>query len=156
MSLRSLLSHAISDALPNYWGPRTFDSVAAIFPAGPLDQVFAAQAPLREQTMGRWIAIIDQQPQLVLPPARRAEGVELVLSEDVGREPVRIRAGPPFRVRQQVDLAVHLLEGLHDLPAFQEIAPRQDLVVRDTTWPRGLRPSRNHPPCGTSVDQLPA
>src|SRR5262249_39023651 len=70
------------------------------------------------------------QPELVLPAAGRAQGVELVLLEDVGGEAVGVGAGAPLRVGQQIDLAVGLLERLDYFPPLQPVAPGEDLVCR--------------------------
>jgi hypothetical protein len=56
--------------------------------------------------------------------------VELVLPQDVGGEPVGVVAGVTLRISQDVDLAVRLLERLHDLMFLQPPAPGEDRIHR--------------------------
>ncbi len=88
----------------------------------------SAQPPPRQLASRRRIGTVDHQPQLVLPAPRRAERVELVLADDVRREPVRVGPGVALGVRQQVDLAMGLLERLGDLLVLENPPPRRDLV----------------------------
>src|SRR5262245_26750301 len=73
---------------------------------------------------------IDHEPEPILPPARRAQGIELVLPEDMGGEPIGIRSGPSFRICEDVDFSVRLLKRLNHLPAVEPVAPGEDIVHR--------------------------
>src|SRR5581483_2920799 len=59
---------------------------------------------------------------------RLAQRGELMLPHDMSRKPVRIRSRAELGVREDVDLAMRLLERLHDLVALQPSAPPGDRV----------------------------
>src|SRR5262249_995883 len=59
---------------------------------------------------------------------RRAEGIELVLADDVRREAVRVGPRVALGVGEQVDLAMRLLERLGDLQLLEPPTPGDDLV----------------------------
>jgi hypothetical protein len=57
--------------------------VHAVIVAETFDPEFRAQVPLRQRKHGGRKLIIHHQPQLVFPAAHAAEGVELMLFENV-------------------------------------------------------------------------
>src|SRR5258708_32621769 len=58
----------------------------------------------------RRILVIHHQPQFVLPVARAAQRIELVLTQDMRCKPVGIALRTPLGIGHEVDLTVSLLE----------------------------------------------
>src|SRR5687767_11092048 len=104
--------------------------VRAVLRSRPFDPVLGAEAPLWQLPRRRWIRVIDEQAELVLPATGRAERVVLMLPQDVRREPVRVRLRLPLGVREQVDLAVRLLERLANLVCLDPAPPGDHVLDR--------------------------
>ena len=53
-----------------------------------------------------------------------------MLAEDMGREAIRVGAGGPLGVGQQINLAMRLFERLRDAEFLEPAPPCRDLVDR--------------------------
>src|SRR5262249_25762670 len=73
---------------------------------------------------GRPVIRVYHQPQLVLPPAQRAQGIELMLLQNMGRVSVRVGTRSAFGVRKEVDFTMGLLERLLHLLFIEPASPR--------------------------------
>ena len=86
--------------------------VGPVIVADTFDPELGPQPPGWQLPGRRRVFVVDHQSQLVLPPPRRAQGVELVLLDDVGGEAIGVGPRGTLRVGEQVDFPVRLLEGL--------------------------------------------
>ena len=72
------------------------------------------------------MAVEPRSHQPILPAAFATEAGELMLPYDMSGEPVRVRLRLLFSWRQNIDFAVSLLEGLHDVVVLQPASPAKN------------------------------
>ena len=78
--------------------------------------------------MSRGIGVIDHESQFILPTASETEGIELMLLEDVGGEPIGVGSRPPFGIGQEINFAMSLLEGLNHFMLLEPFSPLENLL----------------------------
>jgi hypothetical protein len=105
-----------------------FCGVGPVIVTKTLDPEFGPQPPGWQLPGRRRVFVVDHKPELVLPPPRRAQGVELVLFDDMGGEAIGVGARCTLRVGEQVDFPVRLLEGLAYLQFGEPVPPGEDLA----------------------------
>ena len=98
--------------------------------ADAVDPKLRPQIPTPQLSHSARALFIPRSDEIGFPAAGLREHAELALTDDMTGESIRIGGGRPFRVGEQIDLAMCLLERLRDSLGFEIACARLTLPQR--------------------------